>query len=78
MDPNRRAIAFWIVRVAIAVLLVILLQAWRGPNPVLWYAAAAYALIAGLITLILIRRSAKGSDAAATRDIPDEDPSDHS
>lgn len=57
MDPTRRAIAFWIVRVAIAVLLVIALQAWRGPDPMLWWIAAAYAVISGLTTWVLIRRS---------------------
>ena len=56
MTPTRRAIAFWFIRVAIAVLLVLGLQAWRGPDPVLWYLAAAYAAISAVTTLILIRR----------------------
>ncbi|WP_167766880.1 hypothetical protein [Jannaschia formosa] len=56
MSPTRRAIAFWIIRVAIAVFLVILLQAWAGPDPVLWYAAGVYAVLSGLLTLFLIRR----------------------
>ncbi|PWJ22067.1 hypothetical protein [Jannaschia seohaensis] len=55
MDPTKRAIAFWIVRVAIAVLLVIALQAWQGPDPLLWYLAAAYAVISAFVTLMLIR-----------------------
>ena len=57
MSPTRRAIAFWIVRVAIAVVLVLILQAWKGPDPVLWYLAAGYAAISAFTTFILIRRS---------------------
>jgi LPXTG-motif cell wall-anchored protein len=57
MDPNRRAIAFWILRVGIAVVLVILLQAWTGPDPVLWWLAVGYALLSGLTTWVLIRRN---------------------
>jgi hypothetical protein len=56
MDPARRAIAFWILRVAVAVLLVILLQAWTGPDPVLWWLAAGYALLSAITTWVLIRR----------------------
>jgi Na+-driven multidrug efflux pump len=56
MDPARRAIAFWIIRVAIAVILVIVLQAVGGPNEMLWWAAAAYALVSGLVTLFMVRR----------------------
>lgn len=56
MTPTRRAIAFWIIRVAIAVLLVLILQAWQGPDPVLWYLAAGYAALSAVTTFILIRR----------------------
>ncbi|SFJ39954.1 hypothetical protein [Jannaschia pohangensis] len=56
MSPIRRTLAFWIVRVAIAVILVIVLQAWHGPDPFLWYLAAGYAVISGFTTFILIRR----------------------
>ena len=45
MTPTRRALAFWIVRVRIAVMLVIVLQAWRGPVPVLWRLALSYAAL---------------------------------
>lgn len=56
MTPTRRAIAFWILRVAIAVILVLILQAWQGPDPLLWYLAAIYAAISAFTTFILIRR----------------------
>jgi len=56
MDTTKRAIAFWIFRVAIAVLLVIGLQAWKGPDPMLWYLAAIYAAVSGLVTFMLIRK----------------------
>lgn len=56
MTPTRRAIAFWIIRVAIAVILVLVLQAWQGPDPVLWYLAAGYAALSAVTTFILIRR----------------------
>ncbi len=56
MSPVRRAIAFWLIRVAIAVVLVLILQAWRGPDPVLWYLAAGYAAISGFTTYLLVRR----------------------
>ncbi|WP_179378220.1 hypothetical protein [Jannaschia marina] len=59
MTPTRRAIAFWIIRVAIAVILVLALQAWRGPDPVLWYLAAIYAAISAFTTYLLIRRGPK-------------------
>jgi hypothetical protein len=57
MDPTRRAIAFWILRVGIAVLLVILIQAWRGPDPFLWWLWGGYAVLSGITTIVLIRRS---------------------
>jgi hypothetical protein len=57
MTPaSTRALRFWLIRVAVAILLVVLLQAWTGPDPVLWWAAGAYVVISGLVTLILIRR----------------------
>ncbi|MGB3408031.1 MAG: hypothetical protein WBA67_11105 [Jannaschia sp.] len=56
MALTRRAIAFWIVRVAIAILLVLALQAWRGPDPVLWYLAAGYVTLSAFTTWIMIRR----------------------
>ncbi|SDZ42199.1 hypothetical protein SAMN05444004_11410 [Jannaschia faecimaris] len=56
MTPTRRAIAFWIIRVAIAVILVLILQAWRGPDPVLWYLAAGYAAISAFTTYVIIKR----------------------
>ncbi|MEL6586384.1 MAG: hypothetical protein AAFY65_13600 [Pseudomonadota bacterium] len=56
MSPARRAIAFWIIRVGIAALLVIALQAWRGPDPMLWWLAAAYAVISGFTTYLVVRR----------------------
>ncbi|GIT91307.1 hypothetical protein JANAI62_17630 [Jannaschia pagri] len=59
MTPTNRAIAFWLIRVGIAVVLVIALQAWQGPDPVLWYLAAGYAAISAFTTYILIRRGRK-------------------
>ncbi|MEM9796161.1 MAG: hypothetical protein AAF919_06710 [Pseudomonadota bacterium] len=56
MTPTTRALVFWVLRVGIAVLLVIALQAWRGPDPILWWLAAGYALLSFVTTLILIRR----------------------
>ncbi|MEM7488318.1 MAG: hypothetical protein AAF390_04245 [Pseudomonadota bacterium] len=56
MSPVTRALAFWVVRVGIALLLVIALQAWRGPDPVLWWLAAGYAVLSLLTTILLIRR----------------------
>lgn len=56
MSPTRRAIAFWLIRVALAVIMVLVIQAWRGPDPVLWYLAAAYAAISAVTTFFLIRR----------------------
>ena len=55
MTPITRAIAFWLVRVGIAVVLVIVLQAWRGPDPMLWWLALAYAAISAFTTYMLIR-----------------------
>ena len=60
MTPTRRAVAFWVLRVGIAVILVILLQAWRGPDPVLWWLAAGYAVLSALTTWVLIRRGGGG------------------
>ena len=57
MTPTRRAIAFWLIRVAIAVILVLVLQAWQGPDPILWYLAAGYAVLSAFTTYILIKRS---------------------
>ncbi|UWQ18035.1 hypothetical protein [Jannaschia sp. M317] len=57
MTPTRRAIAFWLIRVAIAVILVLVLQAWQGPDPILWYLAAGYAVLSAVTTAILIRRN---------------------
>lgn len=57
MTPTRRAITFWIIRVAIAVLLVIALQAWQGPDPMLWYLASGYAVLSAFTTWLLIRRN---------------------
>ncbi|MEM7645064.1 MAG: hypothetical protein AAF366_21510 [Pseudomonadota bacterium] len=57
MSPTARALAFWVIRVAIALLLVIALQAWRGPDPVLWALASGYAALSLVTTLILIRRN---------------------
>ncbi len=56
MTPTRRALAFWVIRVAIAALLVIALQAWRGPDPILWWLAGGYALLSLLTTIVLISR----------------------
>ena len=56
MTPTRRAIAFWILRVIVAVILVVALQAWRGPDPLLWYLAAIYAAISAFTTWMMIRR----------------------
>ncbi|MBM2575116.1 hypothetical protein JQC91_02255 [Jannaschia sp. Os4] len=63
MTPTRRAIAFWILRVGIAVILVILLQAWRGPDPMLWWLAAGYAAIS-LFTTYMVIRSRRGGDGS--------------
>ena len=51
-----RPFLFWLMRVAIAVLLVIALQAWQGPDPLLWWLAAGYAVLSLVTTLVLIRR----------------------
>lgn len=59
MTPTTRALAFWIVRVGIAVLLVIALQAWRGPDPFLWWLASGYAVLSAITTAILIRRGGR-------------------
>ena len=58
MTPTARAIAFWILRVAVAVLLVLVLRAWQGPDPVLWWLWGGYAAISLLTTLFVIRRNA--------------------
>ncbi|MFO6464820.1 hypothetical protein [uncultured Jannaschia sp.] len=55
MTPTTRAIAFWLLRVGLAVLLVIGLQAWRGPDPMLWYLVAGYALISAFTTYMIVR-----------------------
>ena len=60
MTPTTRALAFWIVRVGLAVILVLVLQAWRGPDPVLWGLAAGYAALSAFTTWVLIRRSGRG------------------
>lgn len=57
VTPTTRALAFWVVRVGIALLLVVALQAWRGPDPVLWWLAAGYAALSLLTTILLIRRN---------------------
>lgn len=59
MTPTRRAIAFWLIRVAIAVLLVIGIQAWRGHDPMLWWLAAGYVAISAVTTMILLRRGGR-------------------
>ncbi len=56
MSPQGRAVAFWLVRVAIAAGLVLALHAWRGPDPLLWYLAAGYAALSAVTTWFLIRR----------------------
>ena len=55
MTPTTRAIAFWLLRVGIAVIIVILLQAWRGPDPMLWWLAAFYAAISAFTTYMIHR-----------------------
>ena len=57
MSPAARAVAFWALRVAIAVALVAALQAWRGPDPVLWWLALGYAILSAVTTWMLIRRT---------------------
>ena len=56
MTATQRALAFWVVRVGIAALLVIGLRAWQGPDPVLWWLWAGYAALSLVTTTILIRR----------------------
>ena len=57
MTPAKRALAFWLIRVGLAIVFVILLQAWRGPDPILWWLAAGYAALSLLTTILLIRRT---------------------
>ena len=59
MTPTRRALAFWVLRVALALILVIVLQAWRGPDPVLWWLAGLYAAISLFTTLMILRSRRK-------------------
>lgn len=56
MSPTRRSIAFWIVRVGIAALIVIVLQAWRGPDPILWWLWLGYAALSAFTTYMIINR----------------------
>ncbi|WP_308916074.1 hypothetical protein [Jannaschia sp. LMIT008] len=56
MTPVQRAILFWAIRVAIAVALVVAVQAIRGPDPFLWWLAAGYTVLTTITTLILLRR----------------------
>ena len=60
MTPTARALAFWILRVALAGLLVLALRAWQGPDPVLWWLWGGYAVISLLTTALIIRRNAGG------------------
>ncbi|KIT14222.1 hypothetical protein [Jannaschia aquimarina] len=55
MTPTTRAFAFWLIRVGIAVALVIAIQAWRGPDPLLWWLAAIYTVISLFTTLMILR-----------------------
>ncbi|MCK0168168.1 hypothetical protein MWU52_11440 [Jannaschia sp. S6380] len=55
MTPTTRALAFWLVRVGIAVVLVLAIRAWRGPDPMLWWLAGGYALISLFTTWMMIR-----------------------
>jgi|GEM_PF-5672433 len=57
MTPTTRAYAFWLLRVAIAVALVLAIHAWRGPDPFLWWLAAGYGVLSFVTTTILVRRS---------------------
>ncbi|WGH80095.1 hypothetical protein [Jannaschia ovalis] len=56
MTPTTRALAFWLLRIGIAALLVVALVAYRGPDPVLWWLWAGYAVLSFGVTLVLIRR----------------------
>ena len=56
MSPTSRALAFWVVRIGIAALLVVALAAWRGPDPILWWLWAGYAVLSLVTTTIIIRR----------------------
>jgi hypothetical protein len=57
MTPTTRALAFWILRIGIAALLVVALGAWQGPDPVLWWLWGGYAVLSLLTTIVLIRRN---------------------
>jgi hypothetical protein len=57
MTPTTRALAFWLLRVAIAGALLLALRAWQGPDPVLPWLWAGYAALSLVTTLVLIRRS---------------------
>ena len=56
MTNTRRAIVFWLLRVVFAVVLVIALQVWQGPNPLLWWLTLGYGVLSAITTAILIRR----------------------
>lgn len=56
MTNTRRALLFWLIRVVFAIVLVVVLQAWQGPNPMLWWLAAGYAVLSAITTAILIRK----------------------
>lgn len=56
MTPTNRAILFWLIRVSLAILLVFALEAYRGPNPTLWYLAAGYVVLSAFMTFLMTRR----------------------
>ena len=55
LSPTARALVFWLLRVALAALLVLALRAWQGPDPILWWLWLAYAAISLFTTAMLIR-----------------------
>ncbi|UWQ21701.1 hypothetical protein [Jannaschia sp. W003] len=54
-EPARRALAFWVLRVAVAFVLAAAIQAWRGPDPFLWWLALGYAALSALTTWMILR-----------------------